>query len=553
MANWIYVWPWTGLKIDDNSSSWTSVYSSSKIEEELLKKLDDVNWVEDNIVLFDTNWIKDSGRKVGEFAPAWHQHNAANINVDTTNFGWFLNDTVTNFQLLADYIDDNWNTATWMLVNTTNFDWILSAADNTVQKALDTIDDASLWDMLKAVYDPAWWNKQVAFDDEKQDILAEWAFVDWDKTKLDWIEAWAKGWDVVWPASAVDENIAVFDTTTWKLIKDWGKKVSDLALLDWATFTGQVNTPSIAVWDSTTLSASVNGNVSTAKAWIWVDDWGFSNPVIWYWKAEDTVAWAWVAQFSARSRWTLASPTIVQDWDVLASNIACWFDWTDFAISSRIDHEVDWTPWTDDMPWAISFKVSPDWSQIPAEAMRISQDKNVTMEWDLDVTWDISANNLSWTNTWDQDLSWLALKTNVLELDNTTPFTPDADYEPATKKYVDDNAWGWGWSVTTLWGTTIYWNLPDTEQVIASYYATQDWTTTNFTYDADIISTWSDATIVVKKDGVSIWTITITNWTSTWTLTVSSTFVRWNKFTFHWTWWSSVAGGNYTLWMNITS
>jgi len=29
---------------------------------------------------------------------------------------------------------------------------------------------------------------------------------------------------------------------------------------------------------------------------------------------------------------------------------------------------------------------------------------------------------------------------NALELDNTTPFTPTADYEPATKKYVDDNA-----------------------------------------------------------------------------------------------------------------
>ena len=29
-------------------------------------------------------------------------------------------------------------------------------------------------------------------------------------------------------------------------------------------------------------------------------------------------------------------------------------------------------------------------------------------------------------------------KTNTLELDNTTAFTPDADYEPATKKYVDD-------------------------------------------------------------------------------------------------------------------
>ena len=31
---------------------------------------------------------------------------------------------------------------------------------------------------------------------------------------------------------------------------------------------------------------------------------------------------------------------------------------------------------------------------------------------------------------------------NVLTLDNTDAFTPDADYEPATKKYVDDNTIG---------------------------------------------------------------------------------------------------------------
>lgn len=40
------------------------------------------------------------------------------------------------------------------------------------------------------------------------------------------------------------------------------------------------------------------------------------------------------------------------------------------------------------------------------------------------------------------DLSSYALKSNVLELDNTTSFTPDSDYEPATKKYVDDAGGG---------------------------------------------------------------------------------------------------------------
>ena len=55
--------------------------------------------------------------------------------------------------------------------------------------------------------------------------------------------------------------------------------------------------------------------------------------------------------------------------------------------------------------------------------------------------------NQSGTNTGDQDLSGLAEKTNVLEKDNTGAFTPSADYHPATKKYVDDNA-GAGGDIT---------------------------------------------------------------------------------------------------------
>ena len=47
--------------------------------------------------------------------------------------------------------------------------------------------------------------------------------------------------------------------------------------------------------------------------------------------------------------------------------------------------------------------------------------------------------NLSGTNTGDQNLSGYAMIANVLSLNNTTSFTPDTDYEPATKKYVDDN------------------------------------------------------------------------------------------------------------------
>ena len=59
----------------------------------------------------------------------------------------------------------------------------------------------------------------------------------------------------------------------------------------------------------------------------------------------------------------------------------------------------------------------------------------------LNLKADITALNLKADIT---ALNLKADKTNVLELNNTTVFVPDADYEPATKKYVDDNSGGGG-------------------------------------------------------------------------------------------------------------
>lgn len=78
--------------------------------------------------------------------------------------------------------------------------------------------------------------------------------------------------------------------------------------------------------------------------------------------------------------------------------------------------------------------IFPTPTEIGAEPQKGADDHYVT---DAQL---VVINNTSGTNTGDQDLSALALKSNVLELNNTIPFTPDADYEPATKKYVDDNS-----------------------------------------------------------------------------------------------------------------
>lgn len=79
--------------------------------------------------------------------------------------------------------------------------------------------------------------------------------------------------------------------------------------------------------------------------------------------------------YGARSRGTVGSETIVNSDDNLLDIIAVGFDGSDYAISSGIYFEVDGTASTNDMPGRIVFKTSPDGSQTPVEAFRLSNDK----------------------------------------------------------------------------------------------------------------------------------------------------------------------------------
>ena len=87
-----------------------------------------------------------------------------------------------------------------------------------------------------------------------------------------------------------------------------------------------------------------------------------------------------------RSRGTEGAESIVQDGDVLFNLVALGHDGVDYALSSRIRFEVDGTPGSGDMPGRIVFSTTPDGSETLAEAMRISQDKAITMGGTLAVT-----------------------------------------------------------------------------------------------------------------------------------------------------------------------
>ena len=133
-------------------------------------------------------------------------------------------------------------------------------------------------------------------------------------------------------------------------------------------------------------TASVNGASVTGKVGIWVDDGGQTVPPLGMGKADNSAATAGATLFGARSRGTLATPLVVQNGDLLSAFIAVGFDGTDYAQAARIDFDVDGTPGSNDMPGRIVFLTSPDGGQVPAEALRISQDKTISSSGPVVVT-----------------------------------------------------------------------------------------------------------------------------------------------------------------------
>ena len=90
-----------------------------------------------------------------------------------------------------------------IVTNLTSYiNWELAKKQNWVTSATAPTDPEE-WDL--------WY-------DTTNSVLKVYDWTQWNTT---WWWGWGT-WDVVWPSSATNGNLAVFDGTTWKLIKDWG-------------------------------------------------------------------------------------------------------------------------------------------------------------------------------------------------------------------------------------------------------------------------------------------------------------------------------------------
>ena len=143
---------------------------------------------------------------------------------------------------------------------------------------------------------------------------------------------WTWSWDVSWPASAVDGNVALFDGNTWKLIKDWWALPSvinnltsvsttdALSAAQWKALKDAIDNISwlwkfLSLWDSATWQP-ISFPLATPYAY-----------TTWDWFMVETV---WTTNYKPNGSsytWT-ASTTVetetVEQWDVYIYDWATW-------------------------------------------------------------------------------------------------------------------------------------------------------------------------------------------------------------------------------------
>lgn len=112
--------------------------------------------------------------------------------------------------------------------------------------------------------------------------------------------------------------------------------------------------------------------------------------------------------------------------------------------------------------------------------------------------------------------------------------------------------WWWGWSVTTLNTYTAVWTI--TDWIHWTFKSPQAWTIAEANAWYITAPTGSNATIEVFKNDVSIWTITVTDWATSWSQTTFSntTLAKFDKIHYDITWWTTVKGWTITIWLILS-
>lgn len=362
-----------------------------------------------------------------------------------------------------------WTTTTWS-------PWTNASVTNT-------------WTSSAAVFDftiPQWatgatWNWVASITSSKVWKITTVTITEtnWDSesfTVSDWAD-WQWAWDVVWPNSATDWHLAVFDWATWKLIKDWWsvptwfnpwawttwqvlKKTNDWYW--WANESWAVTSVNWQTWAVTLTIPSDTGDL-TNGAWFitWISGWDVTT-ALWYTPANSANLWT----AAACNTWTSSGnvPILDSNWKLATSTLP-WVALTDtFTVSTS----ADLTTLSSADQWDIAivtsenktyvlsvapYSTASNWKEILAPTWWVT-----SVNWN---TWAVTVNEFSPSNAWSTD-QVLTKTASWYERANAAW----SDYSWVTKTIS-------GWEVE-LWLRTIV-NVPTSNFTLTAPATLKDW------------------------------------------------------------------------------
>ena len=473
------------------------------------------------------------------------------------------------------------------------FDTIISKASEikltdwrTLQEAMDEVWSPFqfIWDINLPADFPALWDvknwrtytiKTGVIDNDPTKTNTGQSFKIWDVVAWNWTNWTDITWDDVrGPAFATNENIAVFDWTTWKLIKDSTKTIITTLWTDDTTIP-----TSKAVKDITDTKQETLVNQTNIKSINW-------NSILWSWDLQIASWWWWYASdiyltdLTSTTLWTYKQVSYTPD--VLETQVDTIANSNEVLAATYIfDADLETTVinawnWKFNAHLSVSSNV---WvSTIRAEAFVREAG------WNENVLFSMTSDEIDWTDFTQYEFSstqpvfnvnttdrlWTRIYVATTRNNNTTISYLVWDWRasyfqtPLSLRHSQLRnvklAWNWvsQWHIND-WTQTIYWAKTFDSWISATVNwvsLTTWWAATNFLNEQwDYVEAWgwplkktspamsSDTLVItdpdIKTDSWIIWNASsVPNWfiqttTTNWTLTFTSTVAETCSFTYY--------------------